>query len=175
MDSLGASDLEVLQFIQTMQECCAQLRTQKQSVKEVAEPQEDSGDDYYDEDSDDSDDIAAMRARRGLPPKPAAKAAEESKSEGGQHLVANLVFTFDADLFLTQSDKSFYEELIMSQSDFVLEVHANESGYSKDLDGTLILKKNLFEESLLTKTQHKANTKFKVKETAVDYFEYFTF
>ena len=83
---------------------------------------EDDEEDYYDEDDEDSDDIAAMRARRGLTISSTVKNPEEIKVEEEENLVANLIFSFDSNLFLSEKDKLFYEEFILNQSDYIIEV-----------------------------------------------------
>ena len=137
LDSIGATDLEMLEFVETLNEICKAVR-QIKAKEEVKAKKPDSDDDYYDEDDD--DDMAAMRARRGLPVKQSAPAKGKEEASGPTQ-IATLALTFNYDLFLTDKSRLVYDEFVKKHCDLLFETHSNKSGYSKDVDGTVEVSK----------------------------------
>ena len=110
LDSIGATDLEMLEFVETLNEICKAVRLikAKEEAKVKAKKPE-SDDDYYDEDDD--DDMAAMRARRGLPIKQSTQSNIKEETSGPTQ-IATLALTFNYDLFLTDKARLVYDEFI---------------------------------------------------------------
>ena len=79
-DSIGANQLEMLEFTESINEICSviSLTKAKEEPKAKSKPKQPQKyeDDYYDEDDDD-DDMAAIRARKAMFKKPTQATLEE--------------------------------------------------------------------------------------------------